>query len=218
MNGHLSRAALWDAVHVERARLADDLQHLDDQAWATMSLCPGWTVENVVAHLTAAATVGRFRWLSSMLAARFDPDLHNQRRMLEHLGDTPQDTLRGFRAVIDSTTAPSGHTEAWLGEVVVHGADIRQPLGIDRAPPVETVTAVARFFAGRDFTVASASAVKGLRLEATDGPLVVGEGPEVRGTTLALTMAMAGRSVFLGDLTGAGVATLAARCRDEPLD
>lgn len=214
MTDQLSRDALWNAIHSERATLADDLQPLDDEAWATPSVCPGWTVEDVVAHLTAGATVGRFRWLASMLAARFDADLHNRRRLVEHRGDTPQVSLQRFRAVVDSTTAPSSQTPAWLGEVVVHGADIRQPLGIDHAPPIDAVTAVARFFAGRDFTVASSTAIKGLRLEATDGPFATGDGLEVSGTTLALTMAMAGRPSYIDDLTGAGVTILNSRCGD----
>jgi hypothetical protein len=77
---------------------------------------------------------------------------------------------------------------------------------------VDVVTPVADFFARRDFAVRSKSAVKGLRLEATDGSFATGTGPLVTGTTLALTMAMAGRAAYCDDLAGAGVATLRARC------
>jgi hypothetical protein len=94
----------------------------------------------------------------------------------------------------------------------VHAQDVRRPLGLPGTPSVQAVTEVARFFARRDFTVASRSAVDGLRLEATDGPFGTGSGPEVRGTTLALTMAMAGRRAYCDDLTGPGVPTLRARC------
>ena len=54
-------------------------------------------------------------------------------------GDTPSGTLARFRGVVDSRTAPSGHVDAWLGEIVVHGEDIRRPLGIPRDYPTETV-------------------------------------------------------------------------------
>jgi hypothetical protein len=37
---------------------------------------------------------------------------HNQRRLAEHRGSTPAETLERFRAVITSTTAPSSHTPA----------------------------------------------------------------------------------------------------------
>lgn len=206
-------STLWKAIHTERQALADDLSQLGDAAWTTPSLCTGWTVEDVVAHLTAGATLNRFRWLASMITARFDDTRHNQRWIDQHRGATPAETLQRFRDIIDSTVAPSGHTEAWLGEVIVHGDDIRRPLGIDNRPPTHAVTAVADFFARRDFTVASASSIEGLRLRADDGPFQVGDGPLITGTTIALVMAMAGRAAYLDDLDGPGVAELRQRHR-----
>jgi uncharacterized protein (TIGR03083 family) len=203
---------LWAQVHAQRAALAEDLAPLSDDQWAQRSLCGEWVVEDVVAHLTAAASTGRLRWLVSIVGARFDADLHNQRRLAEQRGATPAETLDRFRTIITSTTAPTGHTAAWLGEVIVHGQDIRRPLGLPYSPPVDTVTEVARFFASRDFTVAGRTKSKGLRLEATDGPFATGEGPLVSGTTLALTMALAGRSVYCDDLTGPGAPILRTRC------
>lgn len=203
---------LWAAVHAERARLAEDLAGLADAQWAQQSLCARWSVEDVVAHLTAAASIGRLRWLRSVLGARFDFDLHNQRRLEEHRGATPAETLQRFRAVAGATVAPSGDTAAWLGEVVVHGQDVRRPLGLPATAPVGAVTAVARFFAGRDFTVPSRSAAQGLHLVATDGPFESGSGPLVSGTTLALVMAMAGRDACCDDLTGEGISILRSRC------
>jgi uncharacterized protein (TIGR03083 family) len=216
MTGTAVRDALWAAIHTERAALADDLADLSDDQWAQRSLCGQWSVEEVVAHLAAAASIGRLRWLTSIVGARFDADLHNRRRLAEHRGATPAETLDGFRRIVTSTTAPSGHTAAWLGEVVVHGQDIRQPLGLPRTPPTETVTEVARFFASRDFTVAGRTKTKGLRLAATDGPFATGEGPLVSGTTLALTMAMAGRTVYCDELTGPGAQILRTRCDPTP--
>lgn len=205
------RAALSAATRAERAALADDLAGLDDAAWATPSLCGAWTVEEVVAHLTSAAHLTPLRWVASIVGARFDPDVHNARRLAEHRGPTPAGTLARFRAAVDRTTAPSGHAAAWLGEVVVHGQDVRRPLGIATTPSVGAATAVAEFYVRRDFAVHSASAARGLRLEATDGPFAAGDGPLVRGTTLALVMAMAGRPAYVDDLTGPGVAGLRER-------
>jgi len=208
----MSREALWSLIHDERAALADDLVGLDEAQWAQQSLCGQWVVEEVVAHLTAAASIGTLRWLASVLGARFDFDLHNQRRLAEYRGATPVETLERFRQVRTSTTAASGHTAAWLGEVIVHAQDIRRPLGIARTPTVETATEVAHFYAHRDFTVTSRSAIEGLRLDATDGPFATGSGPLVRGTTVALIMAMAGRRDYCDDLTGPGGTTLRSRC------
>ncbi|MFD3506449.1 maleylpyruvate isomerase family mycothiol-dependent enzyme [Nocardia sp. NPDC058666] len=207
----LPRDALWELARAERAALADDLGGLDDEQWGRASLCGAWTVEDVVAHLTAAASVGRVRWIASVLAARFDFDKHNERRKAQYLGVTPAQTLAMFTAIVPSTVAASGHTAAWLGEVIVHGQDIRRPLGLTRTPSIEATTAAAEFYASRDFTVPSRTLIKDLRVEATDGPFATGAGPLVSGTTLALTMAMAGRVAYCDDLTGPGAATLRDR-------
>ncbi|NLU64361.1 maleylpyruvate isomerase family mycothiol-dependent enzyme [Rhodococcus sp. HNM0563] len=203
---------LWSLVHAERTVLADDLADLDSAQWARRSLCGQWTVEQVVAHLTAVATVGPLRWIGSVVGARFDTDLHNARRLAEHLGTTPDDTLANFRRVLTSTTAPLGPTAAWLGEVVVHAQDIRRPLGISRTPAIAVTIEVARFYARKDFAVNSRTAAEGVRLTATDSDFTVGSGPEVGGPTLSLTMAMAGRTDYCDDLTGPGADILRARC------
>jgi uncharacterized protein (TIGR03083 family) len=202
---------LWPLVHAERAALAEDLADLDAAQWTQPSLCDGWVIEDVVAHLSAAASIGPLRWFASVLAARFDFDLHNQRRLAEQRGPTSAETLERFRRIVTSTTSPLGPTAAWLGEVVVHAQDIRRPLGLVRTPALEAVTEVARFYASRNFAVPSRATIQGLRLESTDGPFTTGAGPRVSGTTLALTMAMAGRRAYCDDLAGPGVAILRAR-------
>src|ERR1700735_1348232 len=183
---------LWALAHAERAALAEDLCGLSDAQWRHRTLCGKWVVEEVVAHLTAAASLGQWKWLRSMAGARFRPAVHNQRRLAEHRGSTPAETLDRFRAIVESTTAPSAHIPAYLGEVVVHAQDIRHPLGLARTPSLDALTPVAEFFAHRNFTVPSRSHVADLELRADDGPFGAGRGPLVTGSTVALVMAMAG--------------------------
>jgi uncharacterized protein (TIGR03083 family) len=202
---------LWALAHAERAALAKDLDGLSAEQWQHDTLCAEWNVEQVVAHLTAAASLNRWRWLRSMLGARFRPDVHNQRRLAERCGGTPAETLDRFLAVITSATAPTGHTPAYLGEVVVHAQDIRQPLGLVRTPSIDALTPVADFFARRNFAVASRTHVAGLQLRANDGPFAAGAGPLVTGSTLALVMSMAGRVSYVAELDGPGVPTLQSR-------
>ncbi|HEY5111460.1 MAG TPA: maleylpyruvate isomerase family mycothiol-dependent enzyme [Acidimicrobiales bacterium] len=202
---------LWALMHVERTALAEDLLGLNAEQWRHATLCGQWDVEEVAAHLTAAASLNQMRWVRSMLGARFRVDVHNQRRLAEYRGSTPAETLERFHAIIHSTTAPSGHTPAYLGEVVVHAQDIRQPLGLPRTPSLDALTPVADFFARRNFAVASRTTVAGLQLRADDGPFATGEGLLVTGSTLALVMSMAGRAPYIDQLDGPGVATLRAR-------
>lgn len=202
---------LWALAHAERAALAEDLVGISPEQWRHGTLCGQWDVEHVVAHLSAAASIGQWRWISSMLGARFRPDVHNLRRLREHLGATPEETLDRFRAIITSTTAPTSDTAAYLGEVVVHAQDIRHPLSLTHIPSVEALTPVAEFFVRRDFAVPSRSNAAGLGLKADDGPFAAGTGSLVTGSTLALVMVMAGRSAYLEELQGPGLEILRQR-------
>ncbi|WP_104092037.1 maleylpyruvate isomerase family mycothiol-dependent enzyme [Arthrobacter sp. GMC3] len=206
-----SQDRLWALVHAERAALAEDLAALTAEQWHHPTLCGQWDVEQVLAHLTAAASLNQWRWMRSMLGARFRPDVHNQRRLQEHLGATPAETLAQFRAVVTNTVAPSSHTPAYLGEVLVHAQDIRQPLGLAHLPSIDALSPVAEFYASRNFAVASGTRAAGLQLTADDGPFTAGAGPAVTGSTLALVMAMAGRATYLEELRGPGLQVLRSR-------
>jgi uncharacterized protein (TIGR03083 family) len=205
------RTAIWPLVHAERAALAADLADLEDVRWSTPSLCAGLTVREVVAHLTAAGSLNGFRWLAGVIRCRFDFDRQVEMRLAEQLGSSPAETLARFERIVDSTTSPPLPVLALLGEVVVHGEDIRRPLGIAHDPSADVITRVARYYAGSDQVVLARRRVRGLRLQATDGPFTTGSGPLATGRTSALVMAMTGRQVYCDELTGDGVAILRDR-------
>ncbi len=208
-----SAAQTSAAIGAERAALADDLARLTDAQWQLPTLCGRWSVAEVVAHLTSGAVMTMPRWIRSVIAARFDFARHNDARLAEQLGATPAETLRRFRAVVEPRRAPFGTPPlGWLGETVIHAHDIRHPLRIRTAAPIATLTELARFLARTDFTVASRTTIRGLRLTATDGPFETGAGPLITGPTLALTMVMAGRIAFADQLTGPGLDTLRTQC------
>jgi uncharacterized protein (TIGR03083 family) len=212
MPHHAQKAALWPLIHAERAALAADLEKLTDEQWATPSLCAGLTVREVLAHLTSGASLNAVRWLAGVIRCRFDFDRQVAMRLAEQLGATPAETLGGFQRVVTSTTEPPLPVVAMLGETIVHGEDIRRPLGLRRAHPIETITRVAAYYSGSDQVVLAKGRIAGLRLAANDGPFAAGSGPLVTGATTALTMAMTGRAAYCDDLEGDGVATLRERC------
>lgn len=204
-------SGVWPLIHAERAALADDLAVVSGERWATPSLCAGLSVREVLAHLTAAASLDPVRWLAGVIRCRFDFDRQVAVRLAEHLGASGAETLERFRAVVTSTTKPPLPVLAMLGEAIVHGEDIRRPLGIRREHPIATVTAVAGYYAGSDQVVLAKGRIRGLRLAATDGPFTAGSGALVSGTTLALTMAMTGRGGQCDELDGDGVEILRNR-------
>ncbi|NEY34599.1 maleylpyruvate isomerase family mycothiol-dependent enzyme [Streptomyces sp. PRKS01-65] len=206
------KAGVWPSIRAERAALAADLADLTGEQWATPSLCDGLTVREVLAHLTASASLDAVRWLAGVIRCRFDFDKQVAMRLAEHLGATPAETLERFRRIVPSTTKPPLPALALLGETIVHGEDIRRPLGIRRDHPIGVVTQVAEYYRCSDLVVVAKGRIRGLRLVADDGPFTTGSGPLVSGPTLALTMAMTGRAAYCDDLRGDGVEVLRGRC------
>ncbi|MFC0548898.1 maleylpyruvate isomerase family mycothiol-dependent enzyme [Kutzneria chonburiensis] len=192
----------------ELAALADDLSALD--RWRDGTLCADWDVEEVVAHLGAATRFTRFTWFRSMAGARFNADVHNRRRLEEFRGTTPQETLERFRGV-GTISLPNRSSPFGLSEVIIHGEDIRRPLGLRHGYDADGLLAVARFLVGKDFAVKSRTLARGLALRATDAEFREGVGPEVHGPLLALVMVLAGRAAFLPDLGGDGLPELTGR-------
>lgn len=203
---------VWPLIQTERAALAADLADLTDGQWATTSLCTGLSVREVLAHLTASANLNAVRWMAGVIRCRFDFDKMVAMRLAEHLGASPAETLERFRRSVPSRTKPPVPVMALLGEAIVHGEDIRRPLGIRHPYPVDTLTRVAEYYRSTDQVVLAKGRVDGLRLVATDGPFTAGSGPVVSGTTVALILAMTGRGAYCDDLEGDGVETLRARC------
>ncbi|MFB4304726.1 maleylpyruvate isomerase family mycothiol-dependent enzyme [Actinomadura sp. GTD37] len=211
-NRRHSAADTWPLIHAERAALAADLAELGDQEWATPSLCDLFTVRDVLAHLTAGASLNTLQWMAGVIRCRFDFDKQVAVQLAGQLGATPADTLARFRRVITSTSKPPLPAVAMLGEAIVHGEDIRRPLGIHRDYPVTALTMVADYYQGSNLVVPAKGNVRGLRLAATDGSFGTGSGPLVSGTTLSLIMAMTGRTSYCAELDGDGAAILRDRC------
>lgn len=206
------RTGVGPLIRTERAALAADLEDLTDDQWAAPSLCTGLTVREVLAHMTAGASLNAVSWLTGVIRCRFDFDKQVAMRLAEQLGATPAETLERFRRIVPSTTKPPLPAIAMLGETLVHGEDIRRPLGIRHHHPVEVVTRVAEYYQGSDLVVVARKRIDGLRLTADDGPFTTGSGPVVSGPTSALVMAMTGRATYCNDLEGDGVELLRSRC------
>ncbi len=201
----------WTLIHTERARLVSLLDGLTAAQWRALSLCSDWTIEQVVAHLSAAANTGRWAWVRSIVAAGFNAAKHNARLLSQYQGRTPEETLSIFHDSITATIAPTKDYPAFLGEVIVHGQDIASPLGQTLLPDEKALCEVARFFATKDFAVNSKTLVKGLSLEADDVDFRIGSGPLVAGKLLDLVMALAGRPTFAAALRGEGADELRHR-------
>lgn len=97
----------WSLIHAERARLVELLETLGSDQWSADTLCSAWSVEEVVAHLSAAANTGRWAWIRSIVAAGFNADRHNARLLDRFRGRSPEETLEVFRNCITATIVPT---------------------------------------------------------------------------------------------------------------
>jgi uncharacterized protein (TIGR03083 family) len=202
----------WQMIRAERAGLVDALDKLPEADWDKPSLCTGWSVREVVAHMIATALMTPPKFFGKLIATGFDFQKLTRRDIDSvRAGRTDAQLVDLFRSRIDTRNSPPGPAPSWLGETIVHGEDIFRALGGYREHPVEHVIAVADFYKGSNLLIGAKNRISGLTLKATDTDWQHGSGPEVSGPAIALVLAMTGRKVALDDLTGEGVATLRQR-------
>lgn len=202
---------MWDVVHTERRALALDLHGLTDAQWETPSMCLGWTVRDVLAHMTATARVGQAQFIGKFIVAGFNFKTMQSKGVAAERGNASSETLNRFESVMNSSKHPPGPTDTWLGEVLVHSEDIRRPLGIQHAYPLDAAVQVANFYGNSNLLIGAKNRISGLQLRATDVNWSHGDGPEVAGPIVSLILAMTGRKAAPEDLSGDGLSTLWVR-------
>lgn len=201
---------IWPIVHAERAALIDDLTGLDADHWQQQSLCEQWSVHDVLAHLVDSARTTRVGFLAGLAGARFNFDRHNERGIQRERRAGPAQTLQRFRQVASRTSTPPAHLDSRLVEEIVHGQDIRRPLGLARHYPHDAVIRALRYQARTPASFGGAKELMSqIRVAATDTDVSVGDGPVVIGPASSLLLAISGRRAALDDVDGPGTNALA---------
>lgn len=202
-----------DLIVDERRRAADLLAGLSAEQLARPSLCTGWTVHEVGAHLTTFLRLGQVKLYLGILATGANIDEVNRwltRRAARRPIDEIVAALR--RRAGARTTIPRSGYDPVLADLVLHDLDIRRPLGIPRAVPEDRLWVAFDHLANRPapgYTMGSR--LRNLRLVATDTGWTHGTGPAVRGGAEDLVLAIGGRAVALDALDGDGVPILRRR-------
>jgi uncharacterized protein (TIGR03083 family) len=203
-----------DQITAERHRAADLLEILDDDQLRTASLCGGWTVRDVFAHELMPLITPLGKFMIGMVKARGSFDKAND-QLSRRVAERPVKALAsGLRQrATSSFHAPGFPLEAALLDLLIHGQDIRRPLGLTRDfdPDAQrkALTLLTEPKAERAFV--RKGRLAGLTWRAEDIDWTFGSGPEVVGSGEAIMLAMAGRKVALDDLRGEGLAELRSR-------
>lgn len=190
----------------ERRELIELLRGLTEQEWETPSLCAGWRVRDVVAHLLTD-TLGPMAYATAIAKNRGSVDRVNG-ALAESFAALPTAQL------VDKFDREGGRLSKYsprlaLSDLMVHQQDIRRPLGRPRTIPADRLIALLSY---PDPFAFPGKRTRGLRFVATDVGWSWGDGPEVRGPGEAIALAVVGRAVVLDELTGGGVPELRRRC------
>ena len=198
-----SAAEIWSAVHLERRALFDDLKSLTPDQWAVPSLCPGWDVHDVLAHLIDSAKTTKLGFVRRLIAARFDFDQDNAVGISRERKAAPEATLEAFGKVVSLTSSPPANLATRLVEAYVHGEDIRRVLGMQGNYPPKHVLAALEYQLRTSTKMGGGKeTAEGWKLVATDADFETGEGPEIQGRSISLLMAVSGRPIAAEELTG----------------
>ncbi|MGE0178058.1 MAG: maleylpyruvate isomerase family mycothiol-dependent enzyme [Phycisphaerales bacterium] len=220
MNANGSRTIdVFALIAAQRRTLAEFCSTLSDAEWDTGSLCAGWTIKHVVAHLTAPFSISTPRFVLEILKTGGKFDVANDkiaRRIAD--GATSAQLVQSLRANAEHRfTPPRFGAEAPLTDVSVHSLDIAVPLGrtIRVAPKALTITLDLLVSPKAAGVFGPKGHLDGLRLEASDHDWTYGpaSGPLVTGPATSLVQALSGRPAGCASLTGGGVRLLAARLK-----
>ncbi|MBC7302968.1 MAG: maleylpyruvate isomerase family mycothiol-dependent enzyme [Nocardia sp.] len=204
----MDREQQWQVIEQQRRAVADLLDDLTPAEWNAPSLCAGWRVRDVAAHLAmapqppgAAAMAwmgiragGRFHRMNHDAAVRYsiNPELAGEIRA--HAASRRLPAVTNYRNI--------------FFDVIVHAQDIARPL--DRA--IEVTPRAAATAAQRVWTMGwpfwAKHRLRGVHFVADDIEWSTGAGVPVHGPVLDLLLVMTGRSVAVANLRGPGVEAL----------
>jgi uncharacterized protein (TIGR03083 family) len=183
---------IWRHIDDQRGILADLVDGIDTARWSTPSLCDGWTVRDVAAHLTHSH-MSKPRMLIEAVRSGFRFNAMVRRVAVEDTRSPAQIAiaLRGMRG---SRKRPPGTTQCDpLMDVLVHGQDIAVPLGIDLPMPTDAAAAAAQRLWRMRFPLNPQCRLRGVELVATDASFRVGTGCVVEAPIRDILMLLAGR-------------------------
>jgi len=210
----LDRDRAWQVIAAERLRLADLLDEVSGGDWDQPSLCAGWSVRDVAAHMTLQQ-LGARAAADMMITYRGDTDRAIRECARQRSAAWPTGKIIAeIRGTAGSRRHNFGVTyRETLIDLLVHAQDIAIPLARSHPmPPEATAAAATRIWTMRWPPPFPARRVmERFRVTATDIDWSAGQGPPVSAPISAILLLSAGRIAALPQMSGPGTAELAAR-------
>jgi uncharacterized protein (TIGR03083 family) len=215
---YIADVRVFDMVVHERRHMADVFAGLTPEQLRQPSLCDGWTMHDVAAHLTTFLRFGQAKLYLGIVTTAADFDRYNV-QLTERAARRPTaDLIAALRRWSTSrTTIPRSGYDPVLTDLVLHDLDVRLPLGIPRTMPEEPLWVAFNHLATRPALGFSMDTrLQDLQITATDTGWSYGSGAPVRGTAEDLLLGMGGRAVAFDRLEGDGLPMLRERVAAPP--
>jgi uncharacterized protein (TIGR03083 family) len=210
----MDREQSWQVIIEQRLSLALLLEDLSAGEWEQPSLCAGWRVRDVAAHVAMAPQVpGWGSMLADGIRARGSFHRLNHDVAVRHAARPTPDIVAELRTHADSRRLlVVTNYRNILFDVLVHTQDIAIPLGRDVPMPLEAARAGAIRVWTMGWPFWARHRLKGVRLLATDSDWFAGAGLEVRGSIGMLLLLLTGRTATaVPHLSGPGLLTVSER-------
>ncbi|NEW45382.1 maleylpyruvate isomerase family mycothiol-dependent enzyme [Nocardia cyriacigeorgica] len=191
------------AIAAQRTYLADVLTGLDDAGWDAPTLCEGWRVREVVAHITMPFRFSLPRFVLGMIKARGDFNRMADRSARADAADlTSEQLLASLRNNVNHPwKPPGGGFVGALSHDVIHGLDITVGLGLDQGVPADRLLLVLDSVRPKQVKYFGVD-LNGIQLRADDLDWSYGTGTPLTGRAQDLLMVLCGRTLPAGHLHG----------------
>ncbi|MEU6776962.1 maleylpyruvate isomerase family mycothiol-dependent enzyme [Streptomyces sp. NPDC046759] len=197
------RSVTTAAITAERRELADLFEELTPEQWDAPSLCAGWRVREVVAHMSLGLRHSTGKVLAELVRARGSLHRMTDRLARRDAAAHPDTELAAFLRTHahHPWTPPVGGLAAALGHDVVHGLDVTVALGLDREVPEDRLRILLDALDPRAFRVFGTD-LTGVQLCADDLDWSFGTGAPLYGRGQDLLLVAYGRRLPAGRLRG----------------
>ena len=196
-------ASLQPAVAAEFLALADLLESATDAQWDTPSLCAGWRVREVIAHMTMAARSPEERCRAELRRCDFDFGRLSNEIASRDAQLPPSELVANLRSeTMQHWAPPGGGYHGALNHVVIHGLDVTVPLGVPRRSPDETIRIVLDDLTRGGVHAHFGTSIEGRSLQATNLDWSYGSGRALRGAAEDLAVLLCGRKLPPGRIEG----------------
>jgi uncharacterized protein (TIGR03083 family) len=196
-------ADLSGSIAAERRELAEVLAGLPAESWDSPTLCDGWRVREVVAHITMPFRYRPPRFVFEMIRSRGNFNRMADRCARRDAAASPGELAAALRDnERNPWKPPGGGFEGALTHDVIHGLDITVALGLDRQVPEDRLRPVLAAVTGPKSQNFFGTDLAGIALHAEDLDWSLGSGVPMSGQAQDLALVLCGRTLPPGHLRG----------------